>query len=71
MGYIMSAVMFLHNIFQLLTWGITLYLIESYIRTGSPPCWRDVLQIAQYEQAADIIFSALKMTPNNPVTVTK
>ncbi len=43
MGYIMSAVMFLHNMFQLATWGITLYLIESYIRTGSPPCWRDVL----------------------------
>ena len=71
MGLIKDTVCFVHNMFQFITWGLTLYLIHSYMTTGSPPCWREVLTIAQYEQSFDIVLSALKMIPNNPVTVTK
>jgi hypothetical protein len=49
MGLIKDTVCFVHNMFQFITWGLTLYLIHSYMTTGSPPCWREVLMIAQYE----------------------
>ena len=58
-----------HNIIQFLLWSLALYLIDSYIRTGSPPCWKEALQLAQCEQCLEVIFSITRMTKNNPFTV--
>jgi len=48
---------------------VTLYLMESYLRTGSPKCWKDCLHIAQFAQMFDFVLAVLKLTPNNPFTV--
>ena len=64
-------IMFCHNMFQFIIWAMTLYLIDSYIRTGSPKCWKDALKIAQYEQGLEIIFSYFRLMPSNPITVLK
>ena len=44
-----DIVMFVHNMCQFFAWATCLYLIVSYLTTGSPPCWRECVQIAQYE----------------------
>jgi len=69
MSFIGSTVVSLHNFFQMASWALTLYLMESYLRTGSPKCWKNCLEIAQYEQAFDFVLALLKLTPNNPITV--
>lgn len=46
MSSIISLVLFMHNLFQIMVWGCTLYLVESYIRTGSPKCWKECVIIA-------------------------
>jgi hypothetical protein len=69
MSSLASVVVSLHNFFQMASWAVTLYLMESYLRTGSPKCWKNSLEIAQYEQAFDFILALLKWTPNNPITV--
>ena len=59
----------IYNMWQFLMWGVTLYLIHSYLTTGSPKCWKDCLQIAQYSQAFDIVLSLIGWTNNSVLTV--
>ena len=66
---IADFVMLLHNVFQFVAWATCLYLIVSYLNTGSPPCWRECILIAQYEQCFEILAAALGLTKSNPVSV--
>ena len=69
LSFISATLNSAHNLFQALSWGVTLYLLLSYIATGSPPCWKECLMIAQYSQAFDIVLSAAGLTKNNFFTV--
>jgi len=57
--------------FQLCIWTSTFYLSVMYLMTGSPPCWRETVTIAQCTQMGDLVLSLLKISPNNPITVFK
>lgn len=46
MGFVKDTVCFMHNMFQFIMWAMTLYLINAYLTTGTPPCWRECLMIA-------------------------
>ena len=67
-----DLIVFVHNMFQTVTWAIAFYHIVCYLQDPSSDSavqWKFYFQLAQYEQSVDIVLSCLRLIPNNPITV--